>query len=114
MEAVAQIGPSIRIKGDITAQEPLTIAGHVTGSIDLGGHALVVTEGGHVNADILALTMVIGGVVKGKLRAERGIVVQKTATVSGELAAPSVSVIEGAQLQGKFQIAGTRGVPVVS
>jgi cytoskeletal protein CcmA (bactofilin family) len=114
MEAVAQIGPSIRIKGNITAQEPLTIAGHVTGSIDLGGHALVVTEGGHVNADVLARTMVISGVVKGRLCAERGIVVQRTATVVGELAAPSVSVVEGAQLQGKCEIAGTRGVPVVS
>jgi cytoskeletal protein CcmA (bactofilin family) len=111
MDVVAHIGPSIRIKGNITAQEPLTIAGHVTGSIDLGGHALVVTEGGRVNADVLAHTMVIGGIVKGRLCAKGGIVVQRTATVVGELAAPSVSVVEGAQLQGKCEIAGTRGAP---
>ncbi len=114
MDTVAHIGPSIRIKGDITAQEPLTIAGHVTGKIDVSGYALLVKEGGQVNADILALTMVIGGVVNGRLCAGRGIVVQRTATVVGELAAPSVSVVEGAQLQGKCEIAGTRGAPVVS
>jgi cytoskeletal protein CcmA (bactofilin family) len=114
MDSVAQIGPSIRIKGDITAQEPLTIAGQVTGNIDVSGYALAVTEGGRVNADVLALTMVISGVVNGRLCAERGIVVHRTATVVGELAAPSVSVVEGAQLQGKCEIAGTRGVPVVS
>ena len=32
MEAIAQIGPSIRIKGNISAQEPLTIAGAVIAS----------------------------------------------------------------------------------
>ena len=108
MDSVAQIGPSIRIKGDITAQEPLTIAGHVDGSIDLSGHRLVVTEAGRVTADITAHTMVIDGVVNGRLNAEGAIVVRRTATVEGEIAAPSVTVDDGAQLQGKFEITGKR------
>jgi cytoskeletal protein CcmA (bactofilin family) len=108
MDTVAQIGPSIRIKGDITAQEPLTIAGQVDGSIDLSGHRLVVTEAGRVTADITAHTMVIDGVVNGRLSAEGAILVRRTATVEGEIAAPSVTVDDGAQLQGKFEITGKR------
>ena len=115
METVAQIGPSIRIKGDITAQEPLTIAGQVDGSIDLSGHRLVVTEAGRVTADITAHTMVIDGVVNGRLSAAGAIVVRRTATVEGEIAAPSVSVDDGAQLQGKFEITGKRAaLPLAS
>ena len=115
MNAVAHIGPSIRIKGDITAQEPLTIAGHVTGSIDLGGHRLIVTEAGRVTANITADTMVISGAVSGRLNAAGAIVVKQTATVEGEVAAPSVSVDDGAQLKGKFEITGKRAsLPLAS
>ena len=108
MEPVAQIGPSIRIKGDISAQEPLTISGHVVGNIDVSGYRLVLTEAAHVDADIIAHTVVIGGVVNGRLCAEGTVLVQQTATVAGELAAPSVAVVDGAQLQGKFEITGKR------
>ena len=54
MEATAQIGPSIRIKGNISAQEPLTIAGEVIGSIDVSGYHLVLTEAAQVDADVIA------------------------------------------------------------
>ncbi len=115
MDTVAQIGPSIRIKGDITAQEPLTIAGQVDGSIDVSGHRLVVTEAGRVTANITAHTMVIGGVVCGRLNAAGTILVKQTATVEGEIAAPSVCVDDGAQLQGKFEITGKRAsLPLAS
>ena len=105
---VAQIGPSIRINGDITAQEPLTIAGEVTGNIDVSGYHLIVTQAARVTADIVAHTVVIGGFVTGRLCAEGGVVVEQTATVEGEMSAPSLSVSDGAQLQAKFEIAGKR------
>jgi cytoskeletal protein CcmA (bactofilin family) len=115
MDIVAQIGPSIRIKGDITAQEPLTIAGQVDGSIDVSGHHLVVTEAARVTATITAQTMVIGGAVSGRLNAAGAIVVKQTASVEGELAAPSVCVDDGARLQGKFEITGKRAaLPLAS
>jgi cytoskeletal protein CcmA (bactofilin family) len=110
MDAIAQIGPSIRINGDITAQEPLTIAGQVVGNIDVSGYHLVVTEAARVTADILAHTVVIGGFVTGKLCAEGGVVVQQTATVEGEMSAPSVAISDGAQLKAKFEIAGRRRI----
>jgi cytoskeletal protein CcmA (bactofilin family) len=108
MESVAQIGPSIRIKGEIFAQEPLTIAGHVTGSIDVTGHPLVVTDSGHIAADIVAHTIVIGGSVNGKILADGRIVVNKTATFEGNLSAPAISVHDGALVQGRLEIAGRR------
>jgi cytoskeletal protein CcmA (bactofilin family) len=108
MNSVAHIGPSIRIKGEVFAQEPLTIAGHVVGTIDVSGHPLVVTEVGQVAADIVAHTIVIGGNVNGRLIADGRIVLQQTATFEGDLAAPAISVDDGATLQGRFEIAGRR------
>ena len=108
MEATAQIGPSIRIKGNVSAQEPLTIAGEVIGSIDVSGYRLVLTEAARVEADILAHTVVIGGSLSGRLCAEGAVVVHPTATIAGEMITPAMSVLDGAQLQGKFEVTGTK------
>jgi cytoskeletal protein CcmA (bactofilin family) len=108
MNSVAQIGPSIHIKGQVSAQEPLTIAGHVVGTIDLTGHPLVVTDSGRVAADIVAHTIVIGGSVNGKILADGRIVVNKTATFAGDLSAPAVLVDDGAVVQGRLEVAGRR------
>jgi cytoskeletal protein CcmA (bactofilin family) len=105
---IAQIGPSIRIKGQVFAEEPLTIAGHVSGSIDASGHPVIVTDSGDVAADIIAHTIVIGGNVHGNLLANGRIVVNKTATIAGDLSAPAVSVDDGALVQGRLEIAGRR------
>jgi cytoskeletal protein CcmA (bactofilin family) len=108
MEATAQIGPSIRIKGNVSAQEPLTIAGEVVGSIDVSGYRLVLTEAARVEADIIAHTVVIGGSLSGRLCAEGAVVVHPTATIAGEMITPAMSVLDGAQLQGKFEVTGTK------
>lgn len=108
MDSAATIGPSIRIVGQVFASEPLTIAGHVSGSIDVSGHPLTITDSGNVSADIVAHTIVIGGNVHGNLLADGRIVVNRTATIDGDLAAPAVSIDDGAVLKGRLEIAGRR------
>jgi cytoskeletal protein CcmA (bactofilin family) len=108
MNATAQIGPSIHITGDIAAQEPLTIAGHVTGTIDVSGHALTLTEAARITAEVVAHTIVIGGNVSGRLNADGRIVVMQTASVEADLEAPTVSIADGAHVKGRFAIAGRR------
>jgi len=108
MGTVAQIGPSISIKGELRAEEPLTIAGRVDGTIDVSGHPLTVTESATVEADIMAHTIVIAGTVAGHLSAAERIVVQQTASLSGEISAPALTVQDGATVEGKFEITGSR------
>ena len=103
MDAIAHIGPSIRIKGDVTANEPLTIAGHVDGTIEVNGHALTVTPDAHVHATITAETIVIGGDVTGLVQAGTRIVVSATATIEGDLSAPAISVADGAAVHGRVE-----------
>jgi cytoskeletal protein CcmA (bactofilin family) len=108
MHGVAHIGKTIRIKGEITAQEPLTIAGQVIGTIDVTGHPLTVTESATIEADVLARTIIVSGTVDGTLQAEGLIVVEKTAMLSGDVSAPSVLLHDGATVHGRLDIAGRR------
>jgi cytoskeletal protein CcmA (bactofilin family) len=108
MNNAAQIGPTIRIKGEVISGEPLTIAGHVDGKIDAAGHPVNVVAGSHIKATISAETIVVGGAVKGKLHAATRIVVQQSASIDGELIAPAVSLAEGATIQGRIESAGRK------
>ena len=105
MSAAALIGPAIRIKGQVTAREPLTIAGTVDGSIDVSGHPVTIAAGGRISANIVADEIVVGGDVKGQLDANVRIRVNETANVEGDMKAPKVSVADGAKFQGKVQTA---------
>ena len=102
MEQAAQIGPTIRIKGDVSAQEPLTVAGQVEGSIVVTGHPLTIATGASVNATVESHTIHIAGSVDGTVSAEARIVVRETATIEGHLSAPVVSLADGATVHGRI------------
>ena len=108
MSIAAYIGPTIRIKGEISAKEPVTIAGEVEGTIDVSGHGLTVMEGARINANVLAHTIVVAGSVSGQLIASSRIVVERTAVVEGDVAAPSAIVHEGATIEGRLAVEGRR------
>lgn len=103
MSMSAGIGQSIRIKGEIVAREPLLISGQVDGTIDVDGHMLTIAEGAVVAATVTADTVVIQGKVTGELSATTKIVVRETATVEGGLSAPSISIADGAKVNGSVE-----------
>jgi cytoskeletal protein CcmA (bactofilin family) len=104
----AHIGSSIFIKGEVFADEPLTIAGRVVGTIEVTGHPLTLTDGAKVEADIVAQSIVVAGTVSGTITAEGRIVVERTATIQGDLSAPTVSIQDGATVQGHLEVVGHR------
>jgi cytoskeletal protein CcmA (bactofilin family) len=108
METAARIGSSILIKGTLIADEPLTIAGRVDGTVEIKGHALTLAAGGRLTADVTAETIIIDGQVNGSLTADVRIIVRATATIDGDLLAPSISVAEGATLNGKIETVAHR------
>ena len=50
MQATSIIGQSITITGDITADEPLTIAGHVDGTVSIPGHSLTIDNAARIQS----------------------------------------------------------------
>ena len=102
------IGKTISIKGEVISQEPLTIAGHVNGSVDAAGHVLTIEPGGRATATLLADTIVVGGAVEGSLCANDKILVSETAVIEGDLTAPGVRVADGAQVRGRIDTGGRK------
>lgn len=106
MQNGARLGSTVFIKGDITAQEPLTIAGRVDGTIHVTGHVVTVERGARIDANISAAGIVVAGEVKGALAADTRIHLQPGAEVEGDLSAPRIVVDEGAFVQGRVHVAG--------
>jgi cytoskeletal protein CcmA (bactofilin family) len=108
MDRPAEIGASIVIKGDITAQEELVISGRVEGSITIADHLVTVKPGAELVADIDAHTILIGGQVIGVLSASDSIELQPSANVEGELMASALRITDGAVFNGKAHTTGTK------
>jgi cytoskeletal protein CcmA (bactofilin family) len=108
MQTASIIGPSITITGDISAGEPLTIAGRVDGTISIVEHSLTIDDAGRVNADVQADTVIVSGRVTGSFLATSRIAIRATAIIDGDLSAPLIKVEDGAQLRGKVDVEGTK------
>ena len=108
MQAASIIGPSISVKGNISADEPLTIAGRVDGTVRVNGHSLTIDSAGRVDADVQADSVVVAGKVTGSLVATTRLVVRDTAIVEASLTAPVLSVADGAQIRGRIDVAGRK------
>lgn len=108
MQATSIIGQSIRITGDITADEPLTIAGRVDGTVSISGHSLTVDNSGQVNGDLMADAVIVSGHVTGSVVATTRIAILGTAIIDSDLSAPVLRVEEGAEIRGKLDIEGTK------
>jgi cytoskeletal protein CcmA (bactofilin family) len=108
MQHGAHIGPSVVVKGDVSAREPITIAGRVEGTIDVSGQIVTIESGSQVHADITAAGIVVGGTIKGTLVAEDRIELRGSAEIDGDLTAPRVAVADGAIVRGRVDIAGSR------
>jgi len=98
------IGPSIRIKGEVSGDEDLLIQGRVEGSITLKTHEVSVGESGQVFADILAKTIRIDGKVQGDITAVENVVISKLGNVRGNIVAPRVLLEDGAVFKGSIDM----------
>jgi cytoskeletal protein CcmA (bactofilin family) len=113
MNQRAEIGSSVVVKGDLIAQEDVTIAGRVQGTVRVPGHLVMVTPGGHVAADIAARAIVVAGTVHGAISAEETIEVQESAVVVGNLMAPRIRMAEGAAFHGRVDMPPRRKLVVL-
>src|SRR6204780_2003295 len=101
------LGPTLYFKGDLSAEEDLLIQGRVEGSVT---HTQRLTVGvqGTVKANIRAQQIIIEGTVDGDIQAEKSVFVKETAKVCGNIFAPTVSIVEGANFSGSIDMDGKK------
>ncbi len=100
----AVIGPSIQIKGDLSGEEDLIIQGKVHGTIQLREKSLTVGSKGQVDANVLAHSIVVEGVVNGDLYGSERVSLRKTGNVQGNIISPKVSLDEGCRFKGSIDM----------
>jgi cytoskeletal protein CcmA (bactofilin family) len=103
MQQRAGVGSTVVIKGELTAQEDLVIAGRVEGTISVTGHLVLVEAGAHVVGDITATGIVVSGTVHGSLLAEERIKAEAGADLQGDVSAPRIAVADGAVVNGRIE-----------
>jgi len=101
------IGPSITIKGDVSGDEDLVIQGRIEGRVDLAQHNVTIGADGRVKADVYGRTVIVEGEVEGDLRGQEQIILRQTAKVQGSIAAPRVSLEDGAVFRGGIEMDGS-------
>ena len=103
MNQLAGVGSSVLIKGELSAQEDVVIAGRVEGSINVTGHLVIVEAGAHVVGDVTATGIIVAGAVHGSLLAEERIQAQAGADLQGDISAPRIAVADGAIVNGRIE-----------
>jgi cytoskeletal protein CcmA (bactofilin family) len=99
----AVIGPSMKIKGEISSQEELYVDGEVEGALELR-HALVVGPNGKVRANIKARDAIILGSVKGNVEVSGKIAIRDKGSLIGDIRTAGISIDDGAYFKGSIDI----------
>jgi len=99
------LGPTIKFKGELSAEEDLVIQGTIEGSIT---HTQRLTIGpeGTVRASVEAQLVIVEGKMEGDVRAQKAVSVKETAHMTGNITAPSVTILQGATFNGNVDMTG--------
>lgn len=100
---VMVLGKTLSFKGELSADEDMMLLGRVEGSIHHTS-SLTVGIGGVVVGNIHARVLVIKGNVDGDVEATESVTIAPTAQVTGDIVAPSVCIVEGAQFNGAVEM----------
>ena len=103
---VSVLGKTLVFKGELSADEDIILQGRVEGSIH---HTQSVTVGidGVVIGDTHARSIVVEGTVEGDLHGVVSVLIAATAKVRGNISAPRVGIMEGANFNGSVDMQST-------
>jgi cytoskeletal protein CcmA (bactofilin family) len=97
------LGPTLKFRGELSAQEDLIVQGSVEGSIT-HTQSLTIGAEGSMKGDIRARVILVDGKVEGDLYATESVNIRATAKVKGNVYAPRVGIAEGAFFQGQVEM----------
>lgn len=102
--AMATLGKSVMVKGQIFSREDLTIDGEVEGTVELHDNRLTIGPNGKVNASIKAREIIVLGAINGNVEAAEKIDIRKEARLVGDIKTARIVVEDGAYFKGSIDI----------
>ena len=100
---VGGVGPGLTMRGEVHGEGDFDILGRFEGEINVVGRVYV-AEGAHVDANITAAAIVIGGTVRGNLSATTRVEIMQSGILTGTLKTGSFSAADGASVKGEMWI----------
>jgi Integral membrane protein CcmA involved in cell shape determination len=105
------LGADTVITGNIEASADLHVDGRIEGDITCS--ALVQGEGSEITGAVRAESVRIAGLVRGAITA-REVVILKTARIEGDVAYDTLTIEQGARLEGRLSPAGGQKPPAIA
>ncbi len=99
---VTKLGKTLALEGDFWVDEEVALYGSIEGTFECGD-SLTVGVGCSVLGDVKGRIVTIRGTVRGNVKGTESVVVMPGAMVTGDITAPRVTVIEGAQIAGALK-----------
>jgi len=101
--ATTVIGEGITLKGEIRGAGAVVVLGRFEGDIVVEG-TITVGEGGYVDANISADTIVIDGMVRGNLSADTKVEIGATGALTGSVKSAALSASTGATVKSEIWV----------
>ena len=96
-------GKNLKVKGNVSGEGSLIILGSFEGEFNLTGR-LKVAQGARIKGNVRATDIYVNGNVEGSITASEKVHLDSTARVKGGIAAPRISVLEGALFDGEIKM----------
>lgn len=103
-EGSTVIGPSVRIRGELSASEDLYLDGDIEGTITLPEHGLTIGPNARILAEIHAKDLTVFGKVTGNLHVSRKVDIRQSAVVNGDIFGGRLAIEENATIKGKVSL----------
>ena len=100
---VSILGPTVVVRGELSADEDLIIKGTVEGYINHNKH-LTIGKQGKVKANTRASSVLVEGKCTGDIYGMKGVLIRETSEVTGNIYSPCVSLLEGARFKGSIDM----------
>ena len=102
--AVAAMGSSLVIKGEVTGSEDILIEGRVEGKISFPGHLVTIGAQAKISAEIVAKAVIIQGSLTGNVTAGDRFEIKAGGCMDGDLVSPKVVMAEGSEFCGRVDM----------
>ncbi len=103
------IAHGVRVEGEFNSEGNVVIEGDVQGVIRIAGD-LKVGEASKIAADVTAANAIVAGEIRGNLSVAGKLELLATSKIIGDVAAETISVLAGAQVNGRITMDGTAGL----
>jgi cytoskeletal protein CcmA (bactofilin family) len=102
-KGISYLGKNLRITGTITGDDNVQLFGSHRGDVRLKGE-LLIAEAAHIDGNVKAGSIEVGGDAEGQLEADAVLRIQPTGRIKGNIVTSVINVQEGALFNGEIKM----------